>query len=150
MSTERYLYISYFAALAGGVALACGLAALLAGPLRRAAVLRPIGTVVRRAFPVWLLLAVLLGFMSVSYIDCAHEDYADVLADGEHLVRKTQDQAVAMMRYAAIGLVVWGMVVMLLLYASARARRAKTAKARKVPDCPNNPRRSTAGLSGAH
>ena len=142
MSTERYLYISYFAALACGVVLACGLAAMLAGPLRKAAVVRPIGTVVRRAFPVWLLLAVLLGFMSVSYIDCAHEDYADVLADGEHLVRKTQDQAVAMMRYVAIGLVVWGMVVMLLLYASARARTAKTAQAGTASDFSKSPPRA--------
>ena len=128
MTNEQYLYVSYFAAAAGGACLAVVSAVVMARPHRLATagvVVQKLGALLRRVFPVWLVLAVLLGFLSVSYIDCAHSDYAQVVEDRQHLVHTTQDQASAMMQYLAVALLTYGFVLMLLLWARARRLHKK-------------------------
>lgn len=123
MTNEQYLYVSYFAAVAVGGGLTVATAAILAGPNRRAtagAAARRLGAILRRVFPAWLILAVLLGFMSVSYLDCTHTDYANVVADRAHLVSSTQEHLSRMAMYLAVALVVYGFVLMLFLWARAR------------------------------
>lgn len=78
MTNEQFLHTSYFVAAAAGVSMSIATALILARPHRLAtarAVLTKLGTILRRAFPTWLVLAVLLGFMAVSYFDCSHPPY---------------------------------------------------------------------------
>lgn len=102
---------------------------ILAGANRLATagpVARKLGTILRRVFPTWLVLAVLLGFMAVSYFDCGHSSYAEIVKDHPHLVSKTHEQAWAMLLYVAIAIMVYGFVLMLFLWARAKIlRRAK-------------------------
>jgi nitrate reductase gamma subunit len=126
VTNELYLYISYFAAATGGVLFAAATAALwLRRSHREATGVRAsgrLGKVLRRAFPAWLVLAVLLGFTSVTYFDCGHGGYAAVVADRGHLVHKTQEQVTAMARYLAVALIAYGFVLTAVL--AARARRS--------------------------
>jgi len=126
VTNEQYLYISYFVAAAGGVGLATLTAIILARPNRQATegqILPKLGRFLRRAFPSWLVLMVLLAFVSVSYIDCAHENYSKVVADRDHLVNKTQEQVFQMSIYLSIALMSYAVVLMLFLWARARAQR---------------------------
>ncbi|MCX5676675.1 MAG: hypothetical protein NTX87_16900 [Planctomycetota bacterium] len=130
MTNELYLYISYFAAAMGGVLFAAATAALW---LRRShheatggRASGRLGKVLRRAFPAWLILAVLLGFTSVTYFDCGHKDYAAVVADRGHLIHKTGEQAAAMARYLAVALTAYGFVLTAVLIARARTRARRS------------------------
>jgi hypothetical protein len=123
VTNELYLYVSYFAAGAGGVGLAALTAIMLAGPNRRAtgwAALPQLGKFLRRALPSWLILAVLLGFISVTYFDCSHNTYAEIAADRGHLVDKTQEQVHRMVLLLAVALLSYSCVLALFLIAGAR------------------------------
>ena len=86
-----------------------------------------LGMVLRQAFPAWFILAVLLGFMSVTYFDCSHGSYATIVADRGHLIHKTHEQVTAMCRYLAVALFAYGFVMMLFLWARARSDRKNSA-----------------------
>lgn len=129
MTNEQYLYVSYFAAAVGGIGLAALTAIILAHPHRQATegpILPKLGKLLRRVFPSWLILTVLLGFISVSYIDCAHDNYAAVVADRDHLVSKTQEQVHLMSICLAVALTTYAVVLTLFLWARARAQRFRT------------------------
>lgn len=129
MTNEQYLHVSYFAAAVGGVALAALTAMILARPHRHATkgqTLPQLGKLLRRAFPSWLVLTVLLGFMSVTYFDCSHNSYAEIVADRAHLVDKSQEQVFLMSMCLAIALITYAVVLVLFLWARARAQRLKT------------------------
>jgi len=122
MSNEQYLVTSYFAAAGAGVAVAVAVALVLRKPLRRAleACATPPARLLRRALPVWLILAVLLGFLSVTYVDCEHGSYETIVADRDHLVEKTREQGSAMSLYVAGGLVLFSLLVGLYVFAHTR------------------------------
>jgi len=123
VTNENYLYLSYFAAAAIGVLGAAATALVLRRRHREAAggeAAGGLGRLLRRAFPAWLILAVLLGFMSVTYFDCGHKTYPSIVGDRAHLVCKTQEQASEMAYYLAAALVAYGFVMMLSLWARAR------------------------------
>jgi len=123
VTNEQYLHVSYFAAAVGGVALATLTAAMLAHPHRQATqgqLLPKLGRFLRRAFSPWLILTVLLGFMSVSYMEC--RTYDQVVADRSYLVDKTQQQIHRMALSLAIALMAYAAVLLLFLWARARAR----------------------------
>lgn len=125
MTNEQYLYLSYFAAATGGVGLAILTALILAHPHRQATenrILPHLGRFLRRIFPSWLILMVLLAFISISYIDCAHENYAKVVADRDHLINKTQDQVFIMSIFLSIALISYTAVLILFLWARARTQ----------------------------
>ena len=125
MTNEHYLVVSYFAAAGAGVVAAVAVALVLRKPLRKAlaACVAPLAPIVRRSLPAWLVLAVLLGFLSVTYFDCGHDSYEKIVADREHLVSKTCEQGSAMSLYVAVGLVLFSLVVGLCVFAHARRRR---------------------------
>lgn len=127
MTNEHYLYVSYFAAAAAGAAGALVVALILRRPHREAtAGGGAMGTLLCRALPAWLILGVLLAFTSVSYFDCAHGDYAKIVAGRDYLVAKTQEQTVVMARVMAVGLLVYGFALVPFLWGRARiGRRAK-------------------------
>lgn len=126
MTNEQYLYVSYFAVAAAGISLAVLTAVILARPNRQATenhIFPQLGRFLRRAFPSWLMLMVLLGFISVSYIDCEHTNYSQVVADRGHLVSRTQNQLSQMSIYLSIALMSYAVVLILFLWARARAQR---------------------------
>jgi hypothetical protein len=123
VSNEQYLYLSYFLAVPAGVVLAVAVVLVLTRPLREATAeptLTRLGSILRRAMPSWLIASVLLGFLSVSYIDCAHHDFADVVKERDYLVEKSHEQASKMMYYLAGGIVVYGFVLGGFLRARAK------------------------------
>ncbi len=77
----------------------------------------------KRIFPLWLIVAVLLAFISVSYIDCSHKDYQQVVADRGHLVSKTREQVWTMLAWLAVALFTYCLMLVLFLWAVARRRR---------------------------
>ena len=107
MTNEQYLVVSYFAAAAAGVVASVLTALVLYKPLRGAVemLLAPAGRLLRRLLPMWLILAVLFAFMSVSYLDCGHHSYREVVEDRPHLVNTTHSQARTMAAYLGVGLV---------------------------------------------
>jgi H+/Cl- antiporter ClcA len=122
VTNEQYLHVSYFAAAIGGAALATLTAALLASANRQATqgrILPRLGKFLRRVLPPWLILTLLLGFMSVSYMEC--RSYSEVVADRSYLVDKTQQQIHRMAIYLAIAVMAYAAVLVLFLWARARA-----------------------------
>lgn len=134
MTNEPYLMVSYFAVAGAGVLAAVGIAFVLRKPLRHALASHatPLGRILRRALPAWLILGVLLGFLSVTYFDCTHESYAKIVADRGHLVSKTCEHGSAMSLYVAGGLVVFSLLVGLCLF--AHARHAATSSNPRIPN----------------
>jgi hypothetical protein len=130
MTNEVYLYVSYFGAAAGGAGLALATTAVLAKPNRLATVGKArdtLGRILRRAFPAWLILAVAMGFASVTYFDCQHTNYTSITGDYDHLVRKTLEQASAMSYYLAAAIVAYGFVLVAFLWARARTSLNRAA-----------------------
>ena len=124
MTNEQYLIVSYFAVAGAGVVLAILTTLVLMGPLGRAleGAVTPLARLLRRVLPAWLILAALLGFLSVSYFDCAHKTYEDVVKDESYLVGKNFEQGAQMCRYAAVALAAYAAALGLALFAYARGR----------------------------
>lgn len=126
VTNEQYLYVSYFLAAGAGLCLAGVTMLILARPhflATAGAVAGRLGAVLRRFLPIWLVLAVLLGFMSVSYFDCGHTTYEQIVADRHHLIDRTHAHASRMALYLAIALSAYGFVMVLFLWARARSIR---------------------------
>lgn len=124
MTNEQFLYLSYFAAAAGGIGLAVLTAIALARPNRQATedkFLPQLGRFLRRVFPFWLILMVLLAFISVNYMEC--RSYTEVIADRDYIIDKTQQQVYRMSICLAIALMAYAVVLLLYLLACAKVRR---------------------------
>ena len=131
MTNEQYLHLSYFAAAAGGLTLVALILVILGGPNREATTGQAwsaFGKFLRRALPSWLLLAVILGFISVTYFDCNLETYDRIVADRDHLIDKSQEQTVAMSVALAAALCCYAVTLMLFMWAGVAARRPKSPK----------------------
>lgn len=144
MSNEQYLLVSYLAAGGLGLAAAVGTALILAGPHRdvTGGPARRLGRLFRRLFPPWLVLAVAFGFVSVSYIDCEHEDYPAVVADRDHLYEKSREHVRWMAGSLAASLFMYGFALVPLLW--VRARRSPKGPF-KLQDGPPSPDRRKGG-----
>ena len=124
MTNERYLVVSYFCAAAGGILAAILTALALRSPLGKAvsAVLSPVGKVLRRSLPAWLILAVLFAFVSVNYINCGHSTYKSVVEDREYLELVTCDQIGTMMHYLCAAMLFYAMFLSILMLLPRRER----------------------------
>jgi hypothetical protein len=128
MTNEQYLIVSYFI-VAGGSAVAGAVTVLiLRGPLRKAVawIAAPVGRFLGRGFVAWILLAAMLGFLSVSYFDCNHSTYQSIVQDREHMVQVTHSQVSAIFQYLLIALLAYslGLAVMLALPWTRRADKS--------------------------
>ena len=124
MTNEQFLYILYFGAGGGGLALVVVTAIALARPNRQAtdsAVLPQLGKFLRRVFPPWLILTVILAFISVNYMEC--RSYSEVIGNREYIVDKMQQQVYRMAIGLSIALMTYAVILALYLLACARARR---------------------------
>ena len=131
MTNENYLIVSYFCAAGGGVVGAVLTALVLRGSLRRAVagVLGPVGRVFRRMLPAWLVLMVLFAFTSVSYLDCHHKTYHNVVKDRAHMEQVTRTQASQMLNYLAVGLLAYSAALAIMLIICPSGRHVQ-------PECP--------------
>ena len=123
MTNEQYLYLSYFAAVIIGLSGAAISIILLHQPMKQAVVgLRHAKAVslMKKFLSPWLISAVVLGFISVSYMDCSHDTYKEIVATREYLTGKTQEQAAAMSRYLAVALTIYTLLFTLSLWAGYR------------------------------
>jgi hypothetical protein len=123
VTNEQYLYASYFATAAAGALAAIVMAVWLGRSHPEVADGPPamrLGRVIRRAFPPWLILAVLLGFMSVTYFDCNHSSYTQIVEHRGYLTSKTQEQVSAMARHLAAAIMGYGFVMVLVLWSRTR------------------------------
>ena len=117
MTNEQYLIVSYFTVAGGGIVAAMATAALLRAPLRNALgrLSRSACAYLGRFLPTWLVLAALLAFVSVSYIDCAHTTYQSVVDDDVHLVATTHRQIGRIFTYLAIGVFTYALALAVFL-----------------------------------
>jgi hypothetical protein len=76
----------------------------------------------RCVFPPWLILTVLLAFMSVSYIDCGHPSYSQVVEDRGHLAGRTQEHVYKMLIFLAVALFAYCCVYVLVLWAGVKTQ----------------------------
>jgi len=135
VTNEDYLIVSYFCAAGGGVACAAATALLLRGPLRRAvaAVLGPVARAFRRVLPAWLVLLVLFAFTSVSYLDCDHSNYQEVVKDRAHMQQVTRTQASEMLNFLAAGLLAYAAALALMLVICPSGRDVRAGRGAKSP-----------------
>jgi hypothetical protein len=68
--------------------------------------------------PAWLVLLVLFAFTSVSYLDCDHGTYQDVVKDRGHMEQVTRTQASDMLNYLAAGLLTYTAALAIILIIS--------------------------------
>ena len=137
MTNETFLYLSYFSALVLGLVLACVMLVVLRKSHREIIAsdkVRKLGSLIKRVFSFWVFVAVLLAFISVSYIDCSHENYASVIADRDHLVNKTQEHLSRMSICLAVALFTYCLALVLFLWAGVKAKQSAP------PPLPNPPR----------
>jgi hypothetical protein len=118
VTNEQYLIVSYFTTAGGGVlaAIATGLA--LRGPLRSAVArfTRPARTFMGRALFAWLVMGVLLAFMSVGYFGtCDHQTYKSVVEDMPWMVLKTRGQIESIFEYLLAGVLTYALALATIL-----------------------------------
>ena len=125
MTNEQFLYVSYFSAAGAGIFLAIVTAVLLRNAICRAlagAAVKGLVQLVGRVLPAWLVLTVLLGFISVSYMDCSHQSYQSVVADREHMEAVSRSHAQTILFSLTITLTAFVVMLTILLCATGRPR----------------------------
>jgi hypothetical protein len=119
MNNEQFLIFSYFVVGALVVALGLVASAYLRRPLAgitRAFRSSYLGLILRRLFPVGLVLPALAGFLSVNYHACGR-NYAKIIADRSYLVQKNQEQISTACLFLLVALAAWGVIVLIGLAA---------------------------------
>ncbi|MDY6913235.1 MAG: hypothetical protein SVT52_02090 [Planctomycetota bacterium] len=131
MTNEQYIVVSYFTAVGGGIVLAIVTAMIMRGPLRRAVggVLSPLGRLMRRVLPAWLVLFVLLAFTMVSYFDCSHHSYQDIVKDRPHMINVTRTQSQYMLICLGLALLTYVLVLAVVLIIRPRVDESKQGAA---------------------
>ena len=117
MNNEQFLILSYF--IVGALVIAIGLTvhAYLRRPL--AGIMRTfrnshLGLILRRLFPVGLVLPALAGFLSVNYHAC-DRNYAKIIAERSYLVEKNQEEISTACLFLLMALFAWGVIVLISL-----------------------------------
>lgn len=134
MNNEQFLIFSYF--VVGALVLAVGLAvyAYLHRPLTgitRTFRNSHLGLILKRLFPVGLVLPALAGFLSVDYHGC-NRNHAKIIADRSYLVEKNQEQISTACLFLMAALLVWGVIVLISL-PSRRENPAPDGNAERAP-----------------
>ena len=119
MTNEQLLYLTYFGAAAGGVILAACTAMLLNKPLRQALRDLRIAKFFNILLPVWLILTVILGFISVNYLEC--REYSSVINDRQYIIERSQEVVFRMAFSLKIALFVYAVIIIPQLWAAAKS-----------------------------
>lgn len=117
MTNDTYLVVSYFICAALSIALGTVVYLLLRGPFAVVADAAPrkhLRSILKRLFPIGLLLPGLLGFVSVSYQSCNRQTYAKIVESRRYLVEKNQEQISATLLSIVVAVLLWDAVILLL------------------------------------
>ena len=109
MTNTQLLYLTYFGAATSGVILAACTSLLLNKPLRQALRTLQIAKFLNILLPVWLILTVVLGFISVNYLEC--RGYDSVVNDREYIIERSQDLVFRMAFALKIALFVYAVII---------------------------------------
>jgi hypothetical protein len=113
MTNDRYLIVSYFVVAA--ISLVCGLAVfvLLRRPFQDSLKLfagKNLGSVLKRLFPVGIILPALLGFLSVAYKTCNMKTYEEIVKDRQYLIQKNHEQLSSVCLTLLIAVIFWDLL----------------------------------------
>jgi hypothetical protein len=98
--------------------LAVGTSLLLNKPLRQALQGLQIAKFFNILLPVWLILTVILGFISVNYLQC--REYSSVINDREYIIKRSQELVFRMAFMLKIALFAYAVIVIPQLWAVAK------------------------------
>jgi hypothetical protein len=121
MGNEAYLIFTYF--LTGLISFCLGLAAYLwlrrpVGQIADAQPGKAWGSILKKSFPISTIILALAAFMSVSYADgCPARSYEKIVADRGFMLAKNQQQISATLSALALGIFLWGLIILLCLLA---------------------------------
>jgi hypothetical protein len=123
MTNEQFLIVSYFLVAALSLLVGFGAYVWLRVPLRELAATLPwesMRVLLKRLFPVGLLLPALLGFISVSYRGCLAKQYNEIIADRSYLVSKSREQMGESFTHVAWAIAAWCLLIAILMAVKRR------------------------------
>ena len=132
MGNETYLTVSYFTV--GLICFCLGLAAYLwlRRPLHAifgALSQKSWGELLKRSFPLSLVLFALSSCLSVNYYGgCNPIPYKKIIEDRGYIVAKNQEQISKSLSAIAVGVSLWGFIVGLSLFVIRRDRRGRNGE----------------------
>ena len=125
MTNSEYLVVSYFVCAALSIAVGTLVFLLLQRPfvdVVEAASRTHLSSVLKRLFPVGLLLPALLGFSSVSYQSCDRTTYESIVKSRSYLVERNQEQISSILLYIVVAVLAWDVVIFFVLKLVQNAR----------------------------
>ena len=122
VTNEQLLYVTYFGAAAGGVILAAGTVLLLNRPLRQMLQTAGVGKFLARLFPSWIVLAAILGFISVNYVEC--KNYSEIVNDRGYIIDKTHELVYHIAFAIKLAVLIYAVIVIPHLWAAAKSLRS--------------------------
>lgn len=131
MTNEQYLIVSYFVVAAVSLLIGLGVYLRLRDSLKETAAALPwkaARELVTRLFPAGILLPALLGFVSVSYKGCGHEEYEKVVADRSYLITRNEAQIGATLTHLMWAIFAWCALIALLLILKRRRERLNSTE----------------------
>jgi hypothetical protein len=117
MTNDRYLIVSYIVVAA--ISLVCGLVVFVS--LKRTFedslkyfAGRKLGSLLKRLFPVGIIVPALLGFVSVAYEDCEIRTYEGVVRDRGYLIQKNHEQLSSVCLMLLIAVIFWDVLIIVV------------------------------------
>jgi hypothetical protein len=101
--------------------------------LTQLALKTPFARILRAGFPVGIILPALAGLMSVSFVSCTHPTYEEIVADGQYLVQKNQEQLMMALYFLLAALLAWGSLALVVLVLGRRAREDASLSRQSPP-----------------
>jgi len=122
VTNEQLLYVTYFGAAAAGAILAVGTVLLLNRPLRRLLQTAGFGKLLGHLFPTWIILAAILGFISVNYVEC--KKYSEIVNDRGYIIDKTRELVYHIAFAIKLAVFIYAVIVIPHLWATAKSLRS--------------------------
>ena len=135
MDNKTYLNISYFVVILICLGVAWVAYLRLRRPVEGIANALPrqnLGSFIKRAFPLSILLFVLSACLSVSYPGgCNPKPYDKIVADRAYIISKNEEQISASLHAVAIGALLWTGIIAFGLFTIQRGSRRTEVKEKK-------------------
>ena len=122
VTNEQLLYLTYFGAAAFAALLAAATALFLNQPLRKAIRTDGFGKFLARLFPSWIILAAILGFISVNYLQC--KNYSEIVNDRPYIIDKSCELVHHTAFAIKLAVFIYAVIVIPHLWAAAKSLRA--------------------------
>jgi hypothetical protein len=125
MSNETYLIAAYFVVSAICLAISVAAYRWLRRPMQATAdsLLRENwGKIIRRGFPLSMVLFVLCACLSVSYYGCEGKEYSDIVKDRSYITAKNAEQISKSLDAVVRSVALWSVILAVALRASRRTK----------------------------